>query len=339
MTQIISIEELLDLRAKIPVIDVRTPEEYKQGHIPEAINLPIFNHEERAKVGITYKHNGREKAILVGFDIVGPKWRGFIEQALKIAPNKEIIVHCWRGGMRSNAMAWALDFYGFKVHILNKGYKTFRSWVLNSFQSSLQLTVLGGMTGTHKTEMLHELKNRGRQMIDLEGLTNHEGSAFGTLGFKEQPTQEQFENNLALLINSLNPSINTWIEDESRTIGKRVVPEHLWQQMQQQQVIEIQMNKARRFDFLLQKYGSLEKDFLEDALQHISKRLGPLKTQEALQALTENRMEDFISITMTYYDKAYHRCLDNKKDAKIIQLKIQQESIEECVDTLLQIVQ
>lgn len=339
MTQRISIDELFDLRKTIPIIDVRTPNEFEQGHIPDAFNLPIFSHEERAKVGTTYKHNGREKAILIGFDLVGPKWRGFIEQALKIAPNKEIIVHCWRGGMRSGAMAWALDFYGFKTFILEGGYKAFRNWTLNSFQNPLNLKVIGGMTGSKKTEMLFSLKEKGEQIIDLEGLANHEGSAFGTLGTKIQPTQEQFENNLAIEILQLNAKKNIWIEDESRTIGKRVVPEDLWQQMQTHPLVEIRMDYQRRFDFLLNKYGHLNKEFLKDATQQISKRLGPLLTKNALLALEENQLEEFIKITMDYYDRTYHRCLESKKQERIIPLEINQEPIEECARKILSLIQ
>lgn len=338
MTTSITINQFIEFRKNISVIDVRTPDEYQQGHIPDAVNLPIFTQEERAVVGTTYKQKGREKAILIGFDFVGSKWRGFIEQALKIAPDKKIIIHCWRGGMRSNAMAWALDFYGFETYILEGGYKSFRNWALNSFNNPLRLKIVGGMTGSQKTQMLQSMTKKGEQIIDLEGLANHEGSAFGTLGSKIQPTQEQFENELAIHIASLNPLKNIWIEDESRTIGKRVIPEPLWQQMRVHQLVEIRMDYQRRFDFLLEKYGYLDKEFLKEATSHISKRLGPLKTKEAFKAIEEDRMFDFITITMEYYDKTYHKCFESKIQERIIPLEIYQESIEECADKIIRLI-
>ena len=115
MIHTIQIEEFLALAPEIPVADVRTPAEFDQGHIPQAHNLPIFTNEERVQVGTTYKQIGREEAILLGFEFTGPKWGTFIKQALVFAPEKKIALHCWRGGMRSGSMAWALTLYGFEV--------------------------------------------------------------------------------------------------------------------------------------------------------------------------------------------------------------------------------
>lgn len=337
MVHSISIEQFLILREHIPIIDVRTENEYQQGHIPSAYNFPIFNHEERAQVGTMYKQKGREPAILLGFDIVGSKWRTFIEDALSISPDKKVIVHCWRGGMRSGAMAWALDFYGFETYVLEGGYKTFRHWSLSSFGKPLIIRLIGGMTGSQKTEMLHELQHQGEQIIDLEKVANHEGSAFGSRGYKIQPTQEQFENDLALHVFSLQSERITWVEDESRAIGKRILPEELWKQMQSANLIEVQMDFQRRFEFVFQKYGRLENSFLKEATSHISKRLGPVKTKEAITAIEENRMEDFIRIAIEYYDKTYRKCLENKSLNTLFPLEIHHESIEECVKKVLQI--
>ena len=121
---------------------MRTPAEFIQGHVPTAHNIPLFSNEERVEVGTTYKQQGRESAILLGFDLTGPKWSGFIKQALEIAPDKKIIVHCWRGGMRSSAMAWALDLYGFEVYLLEGGYKAYRRWGLDYFSTPCQFMIL-----------------------------------------------------------------------------------------------------------------------------------------------------------------------------------------------------
>src|ERR1700712_1765562 len=130
MIKPVLINDFLHIDAHIPLIDVRTPAEFAKGHVPGAFNLPLFSNEERVRVGTTYKQTGREEAILLGFDLTGHKWSGFIKQALIIAPDKQIAVHCWRGGMRSNAMAWALDLYGFEVQLIAGGYKSYRRWAL-----------------------------------------------------------------------------------------------------------------------------------------------------------------------------------------------------------------
>ena len=200
----ITIHDLIKLPAPIPVLDVRTPAEFNQGHIPGAFNLPLFTNEERVLVGTTYKRTGREQAILLGFELTGPKWAGFIRQALDIAPQKKVVVHCWRGGMRSAAMAWALDLYGFDVTLLEGGYKSYRRWAHRQFETPVPLCIIGGMTGSGKTRILQQLRTLGQQVIDLEDLAQHQGSTYGTLNRLVQPTQEQFENNLAGQLSQLD---------------------------------------------------------------------------------------------------------------------------------------
>ena len=210
----ISIEEFLKTTASIPLADVRTPAEFEQGHIPGAHNIPIFSNEERVQVGTTYKQIGREQAILLGFDITGPKWSSFIQQALSIAPDKKIAIHCWRGGMRSGAMAWALNLYGFDVYLLEGGYKSYRRWALAQFEQAFNLIILGGLTGSGKTQILHAIKDAGEQMIDLEDLAQHQGSSYGSMGKLVQPSQEQFENDLAFQLSLMDNSKLIWLEDE-----------------------------------------------------------------------------------------------------------------------------
>ncbi|MES1159589.1 MAG: rhodanese-like domain-containing protein, partial [Bacteroidota bacterium] len=156
----------MKLQPSCPVADVRTPAEFEQGHIPGAFNLPLFSNEERVQVGTTYKQQSREAAILLGFDLAGPKWSGFIQQALQKAPSWKITLHCWRGGMRSGAMAWALDLYGFQVYLVEGGYRNYRRWVLRQFEKAWNLWVIGGLTGSGKTKMLHQLRDLGEQVLD-----------------------------------------------------------------------------------------------------------------------------------------------------------------------------
>lgn len=341
MIKRITINEYFDLRSSIPLLDVRAPLEYLKGHIPGAHSLPIFTDEERAKVGITYKEKGREAAILLGFDLVGTKWRGFIEKALILAPDKIVYVHCWRGGMRSEAMAWALDFYGFEVVILEGGYKAYRNWALNQFEQEYSLWVLGGMTGSHKTDILKALQIKGEQTIDLEGLANHQGSAFGSMGKWIQPTQEQFENELALILIGLDKDRKIWVEDESRTIGKIAVPTALWQQMQIKSLIELQIQKESRLEYLTIEYGSLDKDFLINKTEQIRKRLGFDLAQKAVVAIQEDRMKDFVEIVLAYYDKSYQVCISKRHPNSVFPINLiyknPQSSAEQILDFVINI--
>ncbi|HTI58516.1 tRNA 2-selenouridine(34) synthase MnmH [Mucilaginibacter sp.] len=318
MIKNLRIEDFIQL--DIPVADVRTPAEFTQGHIPGAYNIPLFSNEERVQVGTTYKQQGREEAILLGFDLTGSKWSGFIKQALEISPEKKIGVHCWRGGMRSGAMAWALNLYGFNVYLLEGGYKKYRRWVLDRFDEKYDLLILGGMTGSGKTRILHEMRKANEQVIDLEDLAQHQGSSYGTMNKLVQPTQEQFENNLAWHLARIDKTRPLWLEDESITIGKRSIPNSLWHQMRVAQLVDVKVPSNDRVEFLVEEYGKLDKDFLIECTQRIWKRLGPEQTKNAILAINDGRMADFIKIVLVYYDKTYRAGLSKRSSEDIYTL-------------------
>jgi len=305
MIQTLDIVNFLRMAKTMPVIDVRTPLEYEHARIVGAHNLPIFSNEERVKVGTTYKQQGREAAILLGFDLTGSKWSGFINKALNIAPEKKILVHCWRGGMRSGAMAWALNLYGFEVYLLEGGYKKYRNWVLDQFKETYPMLILGGMTGSGKTTTLHHIKNIGQQVIDLEGLAQHQGSSYGSMGKMIQPSQEQFENLLAGELFKIDRNKPLWLEDESLSIGKCFIPNSFFHQMREATLIKMLIPFQERVNLLLQEYGELDKEFLIQGTLRIGKRLGPEQTKDAINAIREHRMDDFIKIVLIYYDKTY----------------------------------
>ena len=317
MTHRIAIHDLMKMPGSLNCIDVRTPAEFGHGHIPGAFNIPLFSNEERAQVGKTYKHLGREAAILSGFDLTGAKWSGFIRQALEIAPQKKVAVHCWRGGMRSAAMAWALDLYGFDVHLLAGGYKSYRRWALRQFEQAYSLWVMGGRTGSGKTRILHQLRSLGEQVIDLEELAQHRGSTYGTLNKLVQPSQEQFENNLAEELKAMDRSRRIWIEDESATIGKRLIPRPFWNQIQKGLLFDLQVPEEQRIRSLVREYGSLDKEFLIECTDRIRKRLGLEQAKQAIAAIREDRMDEFIRLVLVYYDKTYRLGLD-ARDANLI---------------------
>jgi len=322
VTHRISIEDFEKRAADLPIVDVRAPAEFTHGHIPGAANIALFSDEERARVGTTYKQEGKEAAILLGFDLTGPKWSGFIRKALDIAPQKKLLLHCWRGGMRSSAMAWALDLYGFEINLLQGGYKNYRRWVARRWEQNYTFNVIGGNTGSGKTKILHELETAGEQIVDLEDLAQHQGSTYGSLNRLIQPTQEQFENDLAATLSKLDPGKPIWIEDESQNIGRCILPKPFWTQLRNAFHFDLRVPVEQRVENLLIEYGSLDKDFLIASTERIKKRLGPEQTKKAIAAIAENRMADFIREVLVYYDKTYRRGLSDRDPAAIRTLAV-----------------
>ncbi|MBK7762789.1 MAG: tRNA 2-selenouridine(34) synthase MnmH [Bacteroidetes bacterium] len=326
----IELKEFLSKSKNTCVIDVRTPDEFSQGHIIGAYNLPLFSNEERKLVGTCYKQEGREPAILLGFELIGNRWATYIREAEKLctektpATPKHIVVHCWRGGMRSAAMAWALSMYGFNVSVLQGGYKVCRKYYLDILEQRYPILILSGKTGSAKTKILLEMQKLGEQVIDLEGLANHQGSSFGSMGSDYQPSQELFENLLANELMKQDVGKNIWLENESLAIGKIMIPRTLFAQMRSADIINIELPYTERVDFLYEEYGKLDKVFLMESVHRISKRLGPNETKLSLQAIEENRMKDFIKQVLVYYDKNYQKGKESRVPETIHPIELNQ---------------
>jgi tRNA 2-selenouridine synthase len=319
------------------VLDVRTPKEFQQGHIPKAINLPLFTNEERVMVGTIYKQEGRENAILKGLEIVGPKLATFITQTQSYTSDKTIFIHCWRGGMRSGSMAWLLELYGYTVFVLKGGYKQFRNHVLGNFKIESAVKILSGKTGSGKTHVLHEMQKLGAQVIDLESLAHHKGSAFGALGEEEQPSQEQFENELFFEIRKLKPNQLLWLEDESRMIGKKVIPLDIWDKMRQSQVVYIDVPFETRVLNLVNDYGNYSPLELEKSILKISRRLGPEQTKLTLEALHQNNLKMVCEMCLHYYDKSYSHGLEKREKPDIKTLAFDELNFNKTAQKLLNI--
>jgi len=308
----IQINEFLKLSEENPIVDVRSPKEFNQGHIPGAVNIPLFNDEERAKVGATYKQVNREEAIILGLEFAGPKMKDFVLKAKSLVRKDKLLVHCWRGGMRSESMAWLFNTSDIEAVTLVKGYKAFRKHVLEYFSRPFRIQILSGSTGSGKTEILKLLKTRGEQVIDLEGLANHKGSVFGGLGKVSQPTTEQFQNELFWELTLQDASKRIWLEDESIAIGKVFIPNALWDQMRRSPVIRVELRKEERIKRLVNEYGSFEIAELEERIRKIKKKLGGQHMKEALKNLNDGNIACTTDILLTYYDKAYNNSLERK---------------------------
>lgn len=339
MTRQIEIEKIFDHSADRPLIDVRTPAEFAKGHIPGAFNLPLFTDEERAVVGTAYKQESPEEALLKGLDFVGPKMRAFVERTEQIAKDRKVVIHCWRGGRRSESMGWLLQLAGFDVWTIKGGYKAYRNHILRSFEEpSLPLIVLGGYTGSGKTDVLKALASRGEQVIDLEGLANHKGSAFGALGEDGQPSVEQFENNLYEAFRACDPGRRVWVEDESQSIGRVYIPVGFWRQMRQSPVFFLDIPREERIRYLIESYARFPKEELAMSFTRIRKRLGGQHLQSALAAVDAGDAAGAAEIGLQYYDKAYRFGLSKRNRDQIHPFEIARINPEKIADRLLQFV-
>ncbi|MFN9548496.1 MAG: tRNA 2-selenouridine(34) synthase MnmH [Cyanobacteriota bacterium] len=298
------------LQGKGALLDVRTPSEFAQGHIPAALNLPLFTDAERAEVGTLYKQAGRQLAVRRGLALVGSRLDRLADQLLAIQarqPEGPLRLHCWRGGLRSSSVAWLASTLDLPVVVLDGGYKAYRHWVLACTERPWPLRLLGGRTGTGKTELLQALAARGVAVIDLEGLAHHRGSSFGGLGLPAQPSSEQFENRLAAVLRQHEQAPEIWLEAESAQVGRCRIPAGLWRQMKAAPLLEVRRPLEERLRHLVAIYGHQDPAALVEATLRISKRLGPQRTAAAVEAIGLGQMERACAQMLDYYDRCYDR--------------------------------
>lgn len=339
MIKQITINDYFNQTKNFALIDVRSPSEFQRGHIETAINIPLFNDKERSKVGTLYKQKGREVAILEGLDIVGPKLKQLVTDSANVSNGKPILLYCWRGGMRSSSVAWLLNTAGLNVQVIKGGYKSYRKFVLEQFSKSYKLVMLGGPTGSKKTDVLHYLKQAGEQIIDLEALAHHKGSAFGNLEGHQQPDTESFENHLSACLRTFNPDKIIWVEDESKIIGIAHIPNEFWLKMKKAPLIYLELPKNIRLEYLVNTYGRFPKEALQKAIDKIKKRLGGLAYKEACEALINNDLKTTATILLQYYDEAYLFNSYKREDKSTIHhFKLETGEVELVAQNLLKFV-
>lgn len=335
----LSPDQYLQRSLSVPVVDVRSPGEFRQGHIPGAINIPLFDDTERAAVGIAYSKTGSDAAILKGLEITGPKLRDFVKIGRELAGQGELLVHCWRGGMRSEAMAWLLQFSGIKTSVLAGGYRAYRRYIRESFKQGPPVIILGGMTGSGKTEILQHLSLLGEQVLDLEGLAHHKGSAFGSLGLPDQTSTEQFENDLAMKWLAFDHQMPVWVEDESRNIGKVIIPEPVFFKMSDAPIVLVDVPFDLRVKRLCAEYGNFEPAELTALIRKISRRMGGDKTNEAIRDLEQGKVSGAVSKVLTYYDKTYLFGLSKRKKSRMLTIRSESEDLQSVAKQVVSVIQ
>jgi tRNA 2-selenouridine synthase len=323
----IVIGKFMEEACEIPVLDVRTPAEFAHGHIPGAVSFPLFENEERARIGTLYNHAGSDEAVLLGLEIIGPRLREYAEKARALAPAGKALLYCWRGGMRSNSLAWLLNTSGMKCRTLQGGYKSYRRFLLEKLADPLKYILVGGMTGTGKTDIIHELKRLGEQVLDLEELASHKGSAFGAVGMGNQPTQEQFENELFKAWVALKPDKPVWLEDESVRIGRLFVPTPLYTRMQQAPVILVTSSLENRIRRLIRDYSIASPEVLTAIFTGLKKRLGEERMLEALEMVKSAQYAVAARIALHHYDKVYARQLGEKNNRLVHNLDLDNKNL------------
>ncbi len=296
------------------LVDVRSPIEYQKGHIIGAVNIPLFENDERSIIGTLYKHQGKEKAVEKGFEFVNPKKSDFIKQVKQFTDQKKIQVYCFRGGMRSNSFAWFLNSNGFDAVVLKGGYKAFRNYALNYFTLPKKIILLGGKTGCMKTVFLSLLEKNGYHTLDIEQLANHKGSAFGSINEMSQEPQQIFENKLFSQLVSKSNSDYLIIEDESQTLGYNKIPHALWLQMKKAPIIKIDMPTELRLQHLVNEYSTTNKEHLIKGITKISQQLGPLATKNCINYVEEGNLHQAAELCLSYYDRTYDYKYDKKKN-------------------------
>lgn len=317
----IDLEKALQLRRNgALLVDVRTPAEYAETTIPGAVNVPIFSNEERVRVGTMYKQQGKTVARKLGIELVAPKIPALLEQIEQAQQGRPgpVIVFCWRGGMRSLAMTSFLNLAGVHARQLVGGHKSFRSQVCAYFDTKdwPPIYVLRGLTGVGKTQVLHRLAAQDFPVVDLEGLANHRGSAFGALGLQPQPGQKMFEALLWDRLQQLESAGYLLTEGESLHIGRLLVPKRFHQAMQVQTSLWLKASLEFRTKIILEDYPALDqlRGQFEKPICALKERLGSKVVEQLLALLNAGKWEELVHELMVhYYDPLYLHTLPERR--------------------------
>ena len=294
------------------IIDVRTPLEFAEDHLPGACNVPILSNEERVEIGTIHKQQGPQQARMRGMELTCARFAAMSREAIAHAAGRPILVYCWRGGLRSLSMAILIESCGHPVVQLSGGYKTFRNQVTSYFEDftpPAPLIVIHGMTGNGKTTFINGLERRTWTTIDLEGLARHRGSAFGSLGLGDQPTQKRFDTMLWDTLRQAPPDKPIVLEGESQRIGQITLPGSFYNVMAASCKVWCNVSADTRVARLTEEYAHQEyREPMAEALERIRKKLGGTHYAELKGMLEQWDIAGVArGLIEQYYDKLYYK--------------------------------
>lgn len=343
MHSIIRVEEAVTLDNPV-FIDVRSPVEYEVGHIPNAINIPLFENSERVEVGTTYKQVGPEEAKELGLAYVSAKLPSIVGQIRQFYKSgQQVIVYCWRGGMRSKSIVSILEMMGISASQLLGGYKAYRQYLLtklNDFEVKPRVVVLCGSTGTGKTAILERLADRDIPVIDLENLANHRGSVFGQIGLGKPATAQNFDAALLTALEKLNNKPYIVVECESKRIGNVYLPDCLFAAMKQGKKILISTDIEVRVERLIEEYLDIYNDncqAIAASIESLRRRLGNKKTDQLLTDFNTGKIQEIVrTLLIDYYDPMYGY---EKSDIDNYDLWVKADDMEQATEKIVQYLQ
>lgn len=325
-------EELYRLKDRI-LVDIRSPSEYEEFHIPGAVNLPLFGDEEKSLIGLVYKHRGLEGAKEIGYQIAQQKLQWLLKAFKELkGKHSKVVVYCWRGGLRSQELCKFLSSMGVEVFRLEGGYRAYRKFILEDMERLLEgkrFLVLTGKTGVGKSRLLRRLREEGYPVLDLEMLAKDRGSVFGKVGIGERISQKLFDSLLYEELRRMDSSL-ILLEDESRLIGNVHIPAPLWHKKEHGIYVELEASLQRRLRNILEDYTCFEgwQEEAKIALHKIRKYLGEERYKKAINLLEEGKAEELALLLMTdYYDRTY-------KLQKRASYKLDCSDLEHCLESL-----
>jgi tRNA 2-selenouridine synthase len=304
------------------LVDVRTPLEFEEDHIPGAANIPLLSNEERVEIGILHKHSGPQAARRRGLELTAPRFPSIVAEIASAADGRPVLVYCWRGGLRSRTVACILELTGYNAVQLKGGYKTYRNHVVSYFENFTPpgpIVVIHGLTGIGKTRFIHGLSGDKYTVIDLEGLACHRGSAFGGLGLSQCFSQKWFETILWDAFRKIPEGRPIILEGESRRIGRMSLPGSMYEAMKDSTKVWCAASLETRVDRLIDEYGREEyREGMALALERISRKLGGPKFREIAEYLDRWELRPFMAeLLNSYYDKVYYKTKDWQENATI----------------------
>lgn len=318
------------------IIDARSPAEHAHDHLPQALNWPSLTDEERVRVGTIYKQVSAFEANKVGAALVAANIAKHLQEHVMQLPKQwQPLVYCWRGGKRSGSLALVLGQIGFKVWLIEGGYKAFRAAVVQdtaTLSAGFQFQVIAGPTGSGKTRLLHALAKQGAQVLDLEALAQHRSSVLGRIPGQAQPSQKHFDMRVWQQLRQFDPSRTVFVEAESKKVGNVSIPEALVQAMRNSPCIDVQLSDEERVQLLLEDYAFFAQDasLFCQRLQVLTAQKGKAVVSEWQRLVQSGQTEQVVrELLLSHYDPTYAKSVERNflqfKQAFTLQLPSREE--------------